>query len=86
MSHKLWINGEWTDSVGGGRMTVENPATGDKLAGVVRSAERRAGVVRGPRGETYFPDHFQNEDDFNGKGRVERVVLDDEGRPLEPKG
>jgi len=35
MEHKLWINGEWQDSRDGGRMTVENPATGQPLAEVV---------------------------------------------------
>jgi len=35
MDPKLWINGKWTDSKGGGRMPVENPATGQKIAEVV---------------------------------------------------
>ena len=34
-SHQLWINGKWTDSIDGGRMTVTNPATGATLAEVV---------------------------------------------------
>ncbi len=57
-----------------------------KLAGLVTFAQLFTLVILEHVEETYFPDHFQNEDDFNGKGRVERVVLDDEGRPLEPKG
>lgn len=35
MEHKLWIDGKWVDSKGGGRMAVENPATGKKIAEVV---------------------------------------------------
>jgi betaine-aldehyde dehydrogenase len=34
MEYKLWIDGKWQDSQGGGRMTIENPATGDKVAEV----------------------------------------------------
>ena len=34
-SHQLWINGQWTDSSGGGRMMVENPATRQTIAEVV---------------------------------------------------
>ena len=35
MQHKLWINGQWVDSKGGGKMSVENPSTGEKIAEVV---------------------------------------------------
>jgi betaine-aldehyde dehydrogenase len=35
MEHKLWIDGKWIDSKGGGTMGVENPATGKKIAEVV---------------------------------------------------
>jgi betaine-aldehyde dehydrogenase len=35
MEHKLWIDGKWVDSKGGGRFPVENPATGKKIAEVV---------------------------------------------------
>ena len=35
MEYRLWISGEWQDSNGGGRMAVENPATGEKIAEVV---------------------------------------------------
>lgn len=35
MAYKLWIDGQWVDSQGGGLMTIENPATGEKLAEVV---------------------------------------------------
>jgi betaine-aldehyde dehydrogenase len=35
MEHKLFINGQWVESQGGGRMAVENPATGQKIAEVV---------------------------------------------------
>jgi len=35
MEHKLWINGAWTNSKGGGTMSVENPATGEIIAEVV---------------------------------------------------
>ena len=35
MENKLWIDGKWVDSKGGGRMAVENPAIGKKIAEVV---------------------------------------------------
>lgn len=35
MEHKLWIDGKWVNSRGGGKMSVENPATGKKIAEVV---------------------------------------------------
>jgi len=35
MDYKLWINGAWTDSKGGGTSAIENPATGAKIANVV---------------------------------------------------
>lgn len=33
-NYKLWINGQWTDSKGGGRTMIEDPATGDHIAEV----------------------------------------------------
>jgi betaine-aldehyde dehydrogenase len=35
MDHKLWIDGRWQESRGGGKLEVENPATGEKIAEVV---------------------------------------------------
>src|SRR5262245_39541424 len=35
MKYRLWINGEWSASQGGGVTAVENPATGEKIAEVV---------------------------------------------------
>jgi betaine-aldehyde dehydrogenase len=35
MEHKLWIDGKWVASKGGGMMPVENPATSQKIAEVV---------------------------------------------------
>lgn len=35
MDYKLWIDGKWVDSKGGGTMDVENPATCQKFANVV---------------------------------------------------
>jgi len=35
MAHKLWIDGQWADSNGGKLMSIENPATGEKIADVV---------------------------------------------------
>ncbi len=35
MEYKLWIDGKWVDSKGGGKISVENPATGEKFAEVV---------------------------------------------------
>jgi betaine-aldehyde dehydrogenase len=44
MEYKLWINGEWMDSQGGGVMSVENPAPGQKIAEMVDAS--RADVDR----------------------------------------
>jgi len=44
MEHKLWIDGAWTDTQDGRRMTVENPATGAPLAEVINAG--RADVDR----------------------------------------
>jgi betaine-aldehyde dehydrogenase len=35
MDHKLWIDGQWADSQGGGSMSVLNPATGREIATAV---------------------------------------------------
>lgn len=35
MTHQLWINGQWVNSQGGGRLSIENPATGEIIADVV---------------------------------------------------
>jgi betaine-aldehyde dehydrogenase len=34
-SYTLWINGQWAESRGGGRMAIENPATREQFAEVV---------------------------------------------------
>jgi betaine-aldehyde dehydrogenase len=34
-THKLWINGRWTDSMGNNLMSVENPVTGEIIAEVI---------------------------------------------------
>jgi betaine-aldehyde dehydrogenase len=44
MNAKLWIDGAWSDSQGGGRMAIEDPATGEKIAEVVDAS--RADVDR----------------------------------------
>jgi betaine-aldehyde dehydrogenase len=44
MDHKLWIDGAWADSAGGGRMAIENPATGEQVAEVLDAS--RADVDR----------------------------------------
>jgi betaine-aldehyde dehydrogenase len=38
MEYKLWIDGRWTDSKGGSRMPVENPASGEKITEVVNAS------------------------------------------------
>lgn len=35
MQHKLWIDGKWMESQGGGTLAVENPATGKRIADIV---------------------------------------------------
>lgn len=35
MEYRLWIGGQWTDSQGGKKMAIENPATEQRLADVV---------------------------------------------------
>lgn len=44
MEYKLWIDGAWTDSSGGDRMVIENPANGQTIATVVDAG--RADVDR----------------------------------------
>src|SRR5262245_51074210 len=44
MEHKLWIDGAWADSLGGGRMAIENPATGEPITEVANGS--RADVDR----------------------------------------
>src|SRR5512145_3049076 len=44
MQHKLWINGEWLESQDGGKMAIENPATGETIAEVIDAG--RADVDR----------------------------------------
>jgi betaine-aldehyde dehydrogenase len=34
MEYRLWIDGKWVDTQGGGKTSVENPATGEKIAEV----------------------------------------------------
>lgn len=38
MDYKLWINGQWVESQGGGRMSIENPASGEKIAEVIEAS------------------------------------------------
>jgi betaine-aldehyde dehydrogenase len=47
MEHKLWIDGAWADSAGGGEMAIENPATGELIAEVIDAD--RADVDRAVR-------------------------------------
>jgi len=44
MEYKLWINGEWVNTQGGGHIAVENPATEEKIAEVIDAS--RADVDR----------------------------------------
>src|SRR5579871_2128469 len=37
---KLWIDGQWVDSVGGGRTSVENPANGAQIADVADASRQ----------------------------------------------
>jgi betaine-aldehyde dehydrogenase len=54
MEHKLWIDGAWTDSKGGGRLAIENSATGAQIAEVVDgSREDVARAVRAAREAFY---------------------------------
>src|SRR5437667_8374164 len=34
MENRLWIDGQWVESKGGGKTRVDNPATGEKIADV----------------------------------------------------
>lgn len=38
MEYKLWINGEWQDTQGGSRMSIEDPATGKEIAEVINAS------------------------------------------------
>jgi betaine-aldehyde dehydrogenase len=42
MDYQLWIDGAWADTHGGGRMAIENPATGEKIATVVDASRADA--------------------------------------------
>ncbi len=44
MTHKLWIDGRWSDTDGGKMMAIENPATNETIAQVVDAS--RADVDR----------------------------------------
>ena len=35
MEYKLWIDGKWSDTQGGKLMSIENPASGEKIADVI---------------------------------------------------
>jgi betaine-aldehyde dehydrogenase len=39
MEYKLWIDGKWVESQGGGKMAVENPATCEKIAEVTDASK-----------------------------------------------
>jgi betaine-aldehyde dehydrogenase len=39
LEYKLWIDGKWVDSQGGGRMSIENPATCEKIAEVQEATQ-----------------------------------------------
>ncbi len=45
MAHRLWINGQWTESRDGGTMTIENPATGAIIAEVVDASRADVDVA-----------------------------------------
>jgi betaine-aldehyde dehydrogenase len=47
MDYRLWINGRWTDSQGGGVLAIENPASGEVIAEVPDAS--RADVDRAVR-------------------------------------
>ena len=53
MEHKLWIDGKWVDSKGGGKISVENPATGKKIAEVVDASPEDVNL-RSRSGEASF--------------------------------
>ena len=50
MEYRLWIDGQWVESQGGGRMTLENPATEEPIAQVVDASpadvDRAVGAAR----------------------------------------
>ncbi len=39
MEHKLWIDGKWADTKGGGKMEIINPATGEAFATVIDASK-----------------------------------------------
>jgi len=45
MEYKLWIDGKWVDSKGGGKISVENPATGQKFAEVVDASPEDVNIA-----------------------------------------
>lgn len=54
MNYKLWINGQWTDSKGGGTLAIENPATGEKIADVVDASREDVGQAVAAAREAFY--------------------------------
>ncbi|MDX1991396.1 MAG: gamma-aminobutyraldehyde dehydrogenase [bacterium] len=53
-SYQLWMNGQWTPSKNGGRMTVENPSTGDSIAEVVDASPEDVAAAVAAAHEAFY--------------------------------
>ncbi|MBE2183601.1 MAG: gamma-aminobutyraldehyde dehydrogenase [Anaerolineae bacterium] len=51
---RLWINNEWVDSIGGGMMPIENPATGDQIAEAVNATPKDVDVAVSAAHEAFY--------------------------------
>ncbi len=45
MVYRLWFDGQWTETRGGGRLSVQNPANGQKIAEVVDATQEDVAVA-----------------------------------------
>jgi betaine-aldehyde dehydrogenase len=54
MNNKLWINGSWADTSGGGVLSIENPATGETIADVVDASRDDVGRAVAAARDAFF--------------------------------
>jgi len=85
MEHRLWIDGAWTDSAGGERMTIENPATAEQIAEVVdasRADVDRAVQVSSDLLTWFFCPAYTTVEQIRDLGPVDQLTVRDPGGQL----
>ncbi len=97
MENKLWINGQWVDSVNGKTMNVENPATGEILGQVVNACSEDVNLaVKGAKeafydgrwsqatSQTRFQVMMKMADLMEARSEeIARIESEDTGKPYE---